>query len=313
MVPNHIIVYLLELSVQIMNEKHLFDANFANRLVSKQFPNFANFLIQPLASGGTDNAVFRLGNELAIRIPVASYAGGQLQKEIDLLPRFSHLPLPVPEIVGVGELSALLNDKWYIYRWIEGEDVTKQPLVDLHLQATSLAVFILELRNVSPLPKYASGEHNHSRGVALAELDQPTRTAISTVSDEFESNVLQVLWNDALSAQPHSAPAAWLHGDLHAGNMLADANGNLAAIIDFGLAGVGDPAIDLMPAWWVFDRESRDVFKRALNAGQAEWARGRGWALSVALNAYSYYRGSDKTQLTKMSREAIVRLLSDAD
>ncbi len=87
----------------------------------------------------------------------------------------------------------------------------------------------------------------------------------------------------------------------------------LTGVIDFGLAAVGDPAADLPPAWWLFEGEAREIFKRSLGVREDEWRRGRGWALHNAVIAYAYYRDKDKVELTKMSRDAITRLIEETD
>ena len=101
----------------------------------------------------------------------------------------------------------------------------------------------------------------------------------------------------------------WIHGDLQAGNLLAR-QGELSAVIDFGSLGVGDPACDLMVAWNLFSAGARDTFRAALWVDDASWARGRGWALSVALIALPYYRTSNPV-LAGISRSAIDEVLAD--
>jgi len=294
-----------------MNAKPTIDESLAQKLVANQFPKFANLAIRSLKSGGTDNAVFRLGEQLVLRLPVASYAAGQLQKEMDILPSFSELPLQVPELVGVGRPSSLLDASWCIYSWIEGEDLTELPRNNSVQTATSLGGFLLALRDAQPNLKYLAGDQNHSRGIALSEWDKNTRDAIIKVGDEFATEQLLGYWTDSLAVPARDEPPVWLHGDLHSGNLVAAADGKLAAVIDFGLAGVGDPSVDLKPAWWMFQGESRNAFRQTMQIGDEEWLRGRGWALAVALSAYSYYRGTDKSLLTNMARHAICEVLAD--
>jgi aminoglycoside phosphotransferase (APT) family kinase protein len=60
-------------------------------------------------------------------------------------------------------------------------------------------------------------------------------------------------------------------------------DGRLAAVIDFGSSGVGDPACDMVIAWTLLSGESRKAFRATLAVDDATWARGRGWALWKAL------------------------------
>jgi aminoglycoside phosphotransferase (APT) family kinase protein len=115
------------------------------------------------------------------------------------------------------------------------------------------------------------------------------REAIDAMRGELDEATVSAVWDEALGASPWERPPAWVHGDLYDGNLLAR-DGRLCAVIDWGGAGVGDPACDLIVAWSLFSGESRDVFRADLDVDDATWVRGRGWALSVALMAIPYYR-----------------------
>ena len=87
------------------------------------------------------------------------------------------------------------------------------------------------------------------------------------------------------------------------GNLLA-ANGRLAAVIDFGCLGIGDPACDLMVAWTYLTAETRAAFRAELViADDATWARARGWALSMGLIALADLP-STRTPRSRVSRGA---------
>ena len=118
--------------------------------------------------------------------------------------------------------------------------------------------------------------------------DADTRAAIASLDSMLDTDEVTAAWNAALEAPASHGPLVWIHGDLGAGNLLVE-RGQLSAVIDFGGLGVGDPACDTMLAWMLLSGESRDVFRAALSIDDATWARGRGWALSVALIALPYY------------------------
>jgi aminoglycoside phosphotransferase (APT) family kinase protein len=130
------------------------------------------------------------------------------------------------------------------------------------------------------------------RGQPLITRDQETREAISLLSDTYDSNLVIDIWESALAAQIWSKPPVWIHGDLHAGNLLAQ-NSRVTAIVDFGSAGIGDPACDLMVAWTLLTSETRDTFRSIVKPDDATWARARGWALTFGIVAYPYYRLSN--------------------
>ena len=62
------------------------------RLLSAQFPQWADLSITPVPSAGTDNALYRLGDELAVRLPRVPWATGQVDKEQQWLPRSCRFP-----------------------------------------------------------------------------------------------------------------------------------------------------------------------------------------------------------------------------
>lgn len=99
-------------------------------------------------------------------------------------------------------------------------------------------------------------------------------------------------WERALNLPAASDDAEnWFHGDLVAENLLMS-NGELTAVLDFGGLGVGDPAIDLIGAWELLDSPAREVFRAAVGVSDADWLRGRAWALAVAIMTFPYYWNS---------------------
>jgi aminoglycoside phosphotransferase (APT) family kinase protein len=102
----------------------------------------------------------------------------------------------------------------------------------------------------------------------------------------------------------------WVHGDLDARNLLVE-RGRLSAVIDFGCLGVGDPACDVMVAWKMLSADTRDIFRAALSIDDASWARGRGWALSQALNALSYYTLESNRVLVEEAQHWMAEVLAD--
>jgi aminoglycoside phosphotransferase (APT) family kinase protein len=124
---------------------------------------------------------------------------------------------------------------------------------------------------------------------------------------ELDTAFARRLWFDAMRAE-HSASAVWLHGDVHPGNLLVE-HGRLCGVIDWGLCGVGDGACDLLTAWTMFDRDARNVFRAAIGASEAEWMRGAGWAMSMAVIylPYAYENGLR----SDMSERMIARLMEE--
>ena len=136
-----------------------------------------------------------------------------------------------------------------------------------------------------------------------------TRAAIAKLDDVLDTEAVTAAWDADLHAPAWNGPPVWIHGDLHAGNLLVD-DGRLSAVIDFGGLGVGDPACDFMAAWTLFSGESRDAFRTALSIDDASWARSRGWALSTGLIALPYYLHTNPV-IVAMARHQIAEVLAD--
>jgi aminoglycoside phosphotransferase (APT) family kinase protein len=245
--------------------------------------------IVPVPSWGTDNALYHLGDELVVRLPRMERSTHALAKERAWLPRLAPLlPLPIPAPLAVGMPADGYPFEWSVYRWLQGEDAVTEPITDERQLAVDLARFIAALQLVDPSDGPPPGEHNVFRGEPLAARDARTRSAIDSLRDAIDVGAVTSTWESALRAPVWEDSPLWIHGDLDARNLLVDA-GRLSAVIDWDCLGVGDPACDVMVAWKVLSVDAREVFREALAVDESTWARARGWALSQALGALSYY------------------------
>jgi aminoglycoside phosphotransferase (APT) family kinase protein len=262
------------------------DASLVRRLLAAQFPDWADLHIERVPSAGTDNAIYRLGDDMAVRLPRIEWADGQVEREHQWLPRLApHLPLAIPYQLAMGGPAEGYPWRWAVYRWLEGDNATHDRIADLGQAATDLAHFIAALQRIDPTD---GPRERRSRGVPLAERDGATREAIAALHGVLDTDAATSQWEEALRAPVWPGPGVWLHGDLNEGNLLAR-DGRLHAVIDFGTMAVGDPACDLMVAWTLLTAETREVFRAALPLDDATWVRGRGWALSWALIVLPYY------------------------
>ena len=280
------------------------------RLLTTQFPQWAYLPIEPVPSAGTDNALYRLGNDMAVRLPRIHSATGQVDKEHQWLPRLApFLPLAIPIPLAKGKPGEGYPWHWSVYRWLEGENLTIERAANPRQAATDLAQFIVALQRINAAGAPPPGPHNFSRGEPLAMRDKRTRDAIATLRCTLDADAVTAVWDAAIEAPAWHGPPVWLHGDLQSGNLLA-VQGRLSAVIDFGGLGVGDPACDVMAAWMFLSAETRDVFRAALQVDNATWTRGRGWALSVGLIALPYYRSTNPV-LAGIAQRAIHEALVD--
>ncbi|MEV6237536.1 aminoglycoside phosphotransferase family protein [Lentzea sp. NPDC051838] len=271
------------------------DAALARRLVDAQFPQWAGLPLHPHAPAGSDHVIYRLGEELSVRLPRHAGAIGQARKEAVWLARLApHLPLAVPELVAVGEPGFGYPWPWAVSRWLDGEVATVDALSGSHEAARALAEFLTALHGFDAEPTADLA------GLPLSTRDAATRKAIAQVGDVFDSAAMIELWDAAL-AMP-DGPPVWRHGDFHTGNLLTT-DGRLSAVLDFGELGVGDPALDLIIAFTLLSAETRATFRAALDVDDRMWTRGRGWALATGLNAYTYYAAVDPRVAAQTTRQ----------
>lgn len=260
------------------------DVSLVRRLLTAQFPQWADLPIEPVPSAGTDHALYRLGDDMAVRLPRIGWATGQAEKERQWLSKLGgQLPLAIPVPLAKGTPGESYPWDWSVYRWLEGESATIERIANPCEAATDLAHFVTALQRIDP-----AGGPPAGRGVPLAMRDTSTREAIAALRGMIDVHTVTAVWEGALGTPVWHGPPVWVHGDLLPGNLLVE-QGRLSAVIDFGGLGLGDPACDLMVAWGLFSGESRDVFRVALSVDDATWARGRGHALSWALIFIPYY------------------------
>jgi aminoglycoside phosphotransferase (APT) family kinase protein len=282
------------------------DVALVRRLLAGQLPHWAELAITPVVSYGTDHDIYRLGDELAARLPRIGWATEQAAKEREWLPRLApHLPLAVPVQLAMGQPAEGYPFAWSVYEWLPGENANGA-IEDLEQTAVDLAAFVQALRRVD-----TTGAHSRprgARGAPLAELDAAVRRSIAELGDRIDGVAALRSWAESLEAASWDGDEVWLHGDLLPGNLLV-VDGRLSAVIDFGGLNVGDPACDLQPAWNVFAGESRARYRAELEVDDASWLRGRGWALLQALQALPYYWDTNPGMIRQASH-ALAQVIS---
>lgn len=265
------------------------DTALVRRLLAGQFPAWSGHPIRYVATSGTDNATFRVGDDLSVRLPRTARTTGQAEKDLTWMPRLApHLPLAIPEPLALGAATSEYPFTWGVYRWLPG--TTFDPAaVDPQAAAHQLADFLHHLQQIDTTGAPTPPDSPFSRGTPLAPRDRLYRDAVDTLRDDLDPALLLAAWDHALTADTWTGPPRWIHGDLMPGNVLT-AGGRLTAVIDFGTAWAADPAADIMAAWLLFDGDARQAFRDALTTDDHTWVRARGWALSLAVIALPYYR-----------------------
>jgi len=263
------------------------DASLVRGLLAEQFPEWADLPIEAVFPRGTDNRLFRLGDDMVVRLPCRAGTVSTLVKEREWLPRLGpHLPLAVPVPLALGEPGDGYAFTWSIYRWLDGENAIDAPIADFEQAADDLAGFLVALEQIDTSGAPPLGRT--SRGAPLAALDPAVRGWIESLGAAIDGATVATAWEEALEVPEWEGPPVWVHADLDARNPLVR-NGRLVAVVDFGTLGVGDPACDVAVALKVLPPNARERFRNALAVDGATWARARGWVLCQALGAAAYY------------------------
>ncbi len=284
------------------------DAALVRRLLASQFPQWADLPLSPVEPAGTDNAIYRLGQDLAVRLPRIHWAAGQPDREHEWLPRLApFLPLAVPLPQGKGEPGEGYPWDWSVCQWLEGETATLDRIGDRRRLATDLARFVSALQRIDP-----TGGPPASRGGPLATHDDPTRKAIGSLHGELDTDPVTAAWEAALDAPRWHGPPVWTHGDLDPRNLLVR-QGRLSGVIDVAGLGVGDPACDAAAAWKVLPADARDIFRATLSIDDATWARSRGWVVTQAVMILSYYTLETNEVLVLEARRWLAEVLADPE
>jgi aminoglycoside phosphotransferase (APT) family kinase protein len=277
------------------------DAALVRRLLAEQFAQWADLPLARVEPSGTDNAIFRLGDELSVRLARRRGPTQPGGKELEWLPRLAPLlPLEIPTPVAQGRPAPEYPWYWDVHRWVDGETVPVEE-IDAVQAARDLARFVGALQCVDPTGA------PRGRGIPLAERDPEIRYWLTRFDRREE---VTPRWERALAAPPWDGPPVWHHGDLDVRNWLVR-DGRIRGIIDWATMGVGDPACDVMVAWKLHSAEARDAFRAALPTDDATWERARGWALSQAIGALAYYTPENNPVLYREGEHWLDLVLSE--
>jgi aminoglycoside phosphotransferase (APT) family kinase protein len=298
------------------------DTTLVRQLVARAMPEHADEPVTRLSSSGSTNALFRLGDDLLVRLPRQPGGSRTIAKEARWLPRMAPaVPSAVPEVVAVFGPDLGYPEHWSVVRWLDGDHPrVVTPETPLDPGRTSLALDLASLvralgdADVPPAATEDPDLHGY-RGEPLATMDEVTRTNLDRCGElvDFDADLdaARRVWDEAmrLPGVGDRGSPRWYHSDLAAENLLVR-DSRLSAVLDFGGLAIGDPTVDLVVAWEVLDPPAREVFRRHVGVDDATWLRGRAWALSISLMIWYYWTTMPDR---RASRVAVLRnVLADA-
>ncbi|MDQ0238957.1 aminoglycoside phosphotransferase family protein [Arthrobacter bambusae] len=283
-------------------------AGLVRSLLEDQLPGLADLPLE-LVANGWDNVMYRLGKEWAVRLPRREAAAQLILHEQHYLPGYAkRSPVPLPSPIHSGRPSADYPWPWSVTPWLEGLSAARAPQELRNAAAEDLAAFLVAIH----VPAAPGAPVNPVRGVPLAARSGVVMERLDDSSRYPQAARLRTLFSEACGAPPWDGPGLWLHGDLHPANVLLRPDGRLAAVVDFGDLGAGDPAVDLAVAWLMFDGGARRRFMAAFGGAvdAATWARSRGWAVVLATAMVSF--SDDNPRMAGIGHFGVEQLLSEA-
>lgn len=285
------------------------EPSLVRALLTDQHPDLAHLPLVDVGSGW-DNKLFRLGEDLAVRLPRRAVAAPLIQHEQRWLPELAPLlPLPTPVPVRAGGPGRGFPWSWSVVPWLAGKPAALTPPHDARAAAVTLAAFVCALHQPAP----DGAPINPYRGVPLADRAPMVQSRALQLNDVVNRAAILEAWDDVVQTPSWSGPPLWIHGDLHPGNLLVD-GGQLSGVIDFGDLTAGDPATDLSIAWMLLPADARLAFRACVArlsrwVDADTWIRARGWALALGLAFLASSRNSELMSL--MGRTAIRAALGD--
>ena len=286
------------------------DEDTVRVLVAAQFPEWRELPVRAVDSPGTVNAIFRLGDRLAARLPLQrgevdatrAALAAEAAAARELLGR---TPFPTPEPVALGEPGAGYPLPWSVQTWLPGVTASEADPGGSVAFATDLVAFVRAVRAIDTRGRTFRGT---GRGGVLRDHDAWVAECLERSQGLVDVAAVEQAWR-AVRVTPRSTADVMTHGDLMPGNVLVR-SGRLAGVLDVGGLGPADPALDLVAAWHLLDEAPRATFREALGCHDDEWARGQGWALQQAVAALWYYADSNPA-MHRTARRTLARILAD--
>ncbi len=287
---------------------HEVTVELVEQLLREQAPHLADLPLSP-AGTGWDNGIYRLGETMAVRLPSRDVADELLTNEQRWLPILARaVSVQVPEPIFIGAASATFAHPWSVVPWFPGTAASDLDVAQRNSCMEGLLDFFIDL-HVQALP---GAPENPYRGLAInrREFDESFRRAVAGRQD---AAALLERWLAWRGVPDWDAGDVWVHGDAHPGNLILDASGDLAAVIDWGDVTAGDPASDLATIWMTFDAPTRETFierySAATGVSDATWTRAKAWALRLA----ALFASSDARlpNLAHIGEETLERLLAE--
>ncbi len=288
------------------------DADVARRMIAEQFPQFRGESVRRIHGIGTTNAIFRIGADAAARFPLRATdpveCADMLRDEAAAMAEFAeHSPVAAPQPIGLGRPGPRYPMPWAVQTWVEGEVATLDGLAASTPFALDIADLVASLRATDTRGRRFDGR---GRGGSLPDHDDWMAVCLENSEGLLDVPRLRRMWA-RLRVLPSAGPEVMSHRDLIPANILVRGE-RLVGVLDSGGFGPADPALDLVAAWHLLDRERREAVRARLGSGDVEWKRGAAWAFQQAMGLVWYYRSSNPA-MSRPWRSTLSRIGDDPD
>jgi aminoglycoside phosphotransferase (APT) family kinase protein len=277
--------------MKILHEDQIkIDIEIVKYLINEQFPQYKDLPIYEFNSTGTVNAIFKLGNDYYVRLPMLKIYENSILREYEILHYISNkISLNIPQIIRLGKPNSLYPCHWAIHNWIDGDCYDNNKITYFKDIIFELVNFINKLHSINLIENAPKAGRK-----PLMELNSLTMENLNNSKDEIDYKKTIKIWEILINTSLWDNKPVWIHADLLKPNILIK-NNHILGIIDFGSAGIGDPAFDIIPAWAVFNKESRSTFRSKLNISDNIWNRACAYALHQAALIIPYYRNNNQS------------------
>jgi len=284
------------------------DDDLVRGLLRDRAPHLAGLRLARQGDGW-DNVIYRLGDDLVVRLPRRGVVADALAHEQRWLPVVAgRLPLPVPVPLLAGRPGPRFPWPWSICPWFPGRSALETPPDDDGATGALLGAFVAALHRDAAPP---DAPVSPFRGGPLADRAPAVDERVTRMAAELDEVAVRAAWAEALAAPRREPPVPWIHGDLHLANLIVD-GGRLVAVIDWIDLCAGDPATDLAAAWGVFGPRGRVEFAAAVGpVDEATWTRARGWALYFGVTYLA--EAADRPAFRRLGARVVAEVLRDRE
>lgn len=288
------------------------DIKIVTQLIANQFPQYQEMEIKQLNTQATTSAIFRIGTNLVAKFPLQKIdeqdSYNIVQKEALAIEEFfTYANFPCSKVIGIGKPSPLYPMLWMLQTWLEGDIATPHGFSSSVSLANDISSLITSLRSLNVNNRTFDGQ---GRGGNLADHDQWISTCLEKSKTLLDTYTLSALW-EKFRILPKVDHDVMSHKDLIPANILVK-NNRLIGLLDCGGFGAADPALDLVSAWHLFDKERREIIRRNLNSSDLEWKRGAAWAFQQAMGLVWYYETTNPA-MSELGRSTLNRIMNDVE